>query len=85
MRKLRNEDYGGKGRFSGKLKVLNRYGEEIPLHLSAALVYRDGKEVASLGIFTDLRPKLEMEKRLQETQLQLLQSEKLISLGEMAA
>ena len=85
MKKLRSEDYGGKGRFSGELKVLNRYGEEIPIHLSAALVYRDGKEVASLGIFTDLRPRLEMEKRLQETQLQLLQSEKLRSLGEMAA
>jgi len=81
MRKLRSSG----GRYSGEFEALDRYGQKIPVHLSAALVYRDGKEVASLGIFTDLRPKLEMERRLRETQLQLLQLEKLRSLGEMAA
>lgn len=85
MKKLRSPDFGGPGRFSGELVVLDSKGNEIPIHLSAALVYRDGEEVASVGIFTDLRPRLEMERKLQETQLQLLQSEKLRSLGEMAA
>ena len=86
MRKLRGPDYGGVGKFTGsEFKVVNKDGEEIPIHLSAAIVYRDGREVATVGIFTDLRPKLSMERKLQETQLQLLQSEKLRSLGEMAA
>jgi len=84
-RKLLSRDCGGPGRFSGELTVVDSQGREIPIHLSAAIVYRDGQEVASVGIFTDLRPKLEMEQRLRETQLQLLQSEKLRSLGEMAA
>ncbi|RLA78585.1 MAG: PAS domain-containing sensor histidine kinase, partial [Deltaproteobacteria bacterium] len=86
MKKLRSPDYGGVGKFTGsEFRVVNRWGEEIPIHLSAAMVYRDGKEVATVGIFTDLRPKLAMERKLQETQMQLLQSEKLRSLGEMAA
>ncbi len=86
MRMLRSPDYGGVGKFTGtQFNVVNKQGEVIPIHLSAAIIYEDGREVASVGIFTDLRPRLAMEKKLQETQLQLLQSEKLRSLGEMAA
>jgi len=44
-----------------------------------------GKEVASAGIFTDLRPRLRMEKKLQETHVQLVSSEKMASLGKLAA
>ncbi|RLB07845.1 MAG: hypothetical protein DRG50_01645 [Deltaproteobacteria bacterium] len=86
MRMLRSPDYGGVGKFTGtQFNVVSKQGEVIPIHLSAAIIYEDGREVASVGIFTDLRPRLAMEKKLQETQLQLLQSEKLRSLGEMAA
>jgi len=86
MKKLRSPDYGGIGRVTGsEFKVVDKWGKEIPIHLSAALVYQDGREVASVGIFTDLRPRLVMERKLQETHLQLIQLEKLRSLGEMAA
>jgi PAS domain S-box-containing protein len=86
MKKLRSPDYGGIGRFTGSdFKVVDKRGKEIPIYLSAALVYQDEQEVASIGIFTDLRPRLVMEQKLQETHLQLVQLEKLRSLGEMAA
>jgi PAS domain S-box-containing protein len=86
MSKLRSPEYGGVGKFTGsQFNVMNKDGGIIPIHLSAAIVYEDGKEAATVGIFTDLRPQRSMEKKLQETQLQLLQSEKLRSLGEMAA
>ena len=86
MKKLRSPDYGGEGKFTGsEFKVVDRRGKEIPIHLSTAIVYQDGQEVASIGIFTDLRPRLVMEQELQETHLQLIQLEKLRSLGEMAA
>ena len=86
MKKLRSADYGGIGRFTGsEFKVVDKWGKEIPIHLSASIVYREGQEVASVGIFTDLRPRLVMEQKLQETHLQLIQLEKLRSLGEMAA
>jgi PAS domain S-box-containing protein len=86
MKKLRSPDYGGIGKFTGsEFKIVEKRGKEIPIHLSAAIVYQDGQEVASVGIFTDLRPRLVMEQKLQETHLQLVQLEKLRSLGEMAA
>ena len=87
MKKLRSPEFGGVGKLTPiQLTVLNKAKEPIPIQLSAALVYdRTGKEIASVGIFTDLRPRLNMEKKLQETHLQLVSSEKMASLGKLAA
>jgi two-component system NtrC family sensor kinase len=87
MRKLRSTEYGGVAKLlPTQFNVVNKAGEEIPIHLSAALIYDgSGNEVASVGIFTDLRPRIVMEKKLQETHLQLVSSEKLASLGKLAA
>jgi len=87
MKKLRSPEYGGVGKLNSiQFNVVNKAGEEIPFQLSAALIY-DGKgqEIASVGIFTDLRSRMRMEKKLQETHLQLVSSEKLASLGKLAA
>ena len=86
MRKLRSAKFGG----TGKLETIQSFlvgkdGEHIPINISAAIVYEEGKEVASIGIFTDLREKLRMERNLQDAQIQLLQSEKMSSLGKLAA
>jgi len=87
MKKLRSPEYGGVGKFiPTQLKVVNKFGEEIHVQISAALIYNGaGQEVASVGIFTDLRSRLLMEKKLQETHLQLVSSEKMASLGKLAA
>jgi len=87
MVKLRSPEYGGIGKFiPTQLNVLNKFGEEIHVQLSAALIYDGkGKEIASVGIFTDLRSRLMMEKKLQDTHLQLVSSEKMASLGKLAA
>ena len=87
MKKLRSPEYGGAGKFiPSQLNVVNKFGEEIHVQLSAALIYNGkGQEIASVGIFTDLRPRLNMEKKLQETHLQLVGSEKMASLGKLAA
>ncbi|MGZ3538203.1 MAG: PAS domain-containing sensor histidine kinase, partial [Thermodesulfobacteriota bacterium] len=87
MGKLRSPEYGGIGKFiPTQLNVLNKFGEEIHVQLSAALIYDGkGKEIASVGIFTDLRSRLMMEKKLQDTHLQLVSSEKMASLGKLAA
>ncbi len=87
MKKLRSLEYGGVGKLTPtQFNVLNKAGEEIPIQLSATLIYDGmGKEVASVGIFTDLRPRLMMEKKLQETHVQLISSEKMASLGKLAA
>jgi PAS domain S-box-containing protein len=86
MGKLRSDDYGGKGKLENyMLTMYGKHNEEIPVSLSASIVYEGQKELASLGIFTDLREKIKIEKELQDTQVRLLQSEKMASLGSLAA
>ena len=86
MSKLRSDDYGGKGKLENyMLTMYGKHREEIPVSLSASIVYEGDKELASLGIFTDLREKIKIEKELQDTQVRLLQSEKMASLGSLAA
>jgi len=61
-------------------------GEIVEGNLSIAIIY-DGKgdELASVGIFVDLKKRLEMERRLRQTQEQLLQSEKLAAMGRLTS
>ena len=86
MRKLRSDEYGGKGKLkSYQVDLLNIDGEEIPISLNAAIVYEGDREVATIGFFHDMRETLKMRKELEKTQIQLLQAEKMSSLGKLAA
>ena len=56
MKKLRSEDYGGKGKLKSlQIEVLRKNGEPVPISLNAAIVYEGDKEVASIGFFHDLK------------------------------
>lgn len=82
MRQLKD----GEGKLrSLKTTILNAQGEAIPVELTASIIYEDGEEVATVGIYTDLREKLEVENKLKQTRAQLAQSEKMASLGQLAA
>jgi len=86
MQNLRSEDYGGKGKLrSYQADVISKDGVIIPISLNAAIVYENGQEAATIGFFHDLREQLRMKEELEKTQLQLLQSEKMASLGKLAA
>lgn len=86
MKKLRSGGHGGKGKLENyMLTIRGKDNEEIPVSLSASLVCEGDRELASVGIFTDLREKMEIEKALHESQVRLLQSEKMASLGSLAA
>jgi len=87
MKMLRSPEYGGVGKLTPtQFNVINKAGEEIPIQLSAALIYDGtGNEIASVGIFTDLRPRLETEKKLRETEQILLRSEKLAAMGRLTS
>ena len=83
---LRSEDCGGKGKLrSYQVDVISKDGVIIPISLNAAIVYENGHEAATIGFFHDLREQLQMKEELEKTQLQLLQSEKMASLGKLAA
>jgi two-component system NtrC family sensor kinase len=87
MQKVRSPDHGEVGKLDFLRIVLrNKWGEWIDGDLSASLIYDDrGNEIGSIGIFKDLRERLKMEEKLRETQLQLLQSEKLAAMGRLTS
>jgi PAS domain S-box-containing protein len=86
MKMLRSEDHGGSGKLrSYQVEVLHKNGERIPINLNAAIVYDGEREVATIGFFHDMREINRMRAELEKTQLQLLQSEKMASLGKLAA
>ena len=87
MQRLRSDKYGGVGRLSSYPMVYVRHdGEVVEGNLSAAIIYdANGKEIASVGSFVDLRDRLEMERALRVTQEQLLQSEKLAAMGRLTS
>jgi two-component system NtrC family sensor kinase len=87
MQMLRRDEYGGSGRLTSYPMVyVRRDGEVVEGNLSAAIIYdANGKEIASVGSFVDLRDRLEMERALRDTQEQLLQSEKLAAMGRLTS
>jgi len=86
MRRLRSPDYGPVDRLhSMQLTFYNKKGEEVPVSFSAALIREGDREVASVGIFSDLREHLKIRRELEESQAQLVQADKIASLGRLAA
>ncbi|MDY6825482.1 MAG: ATP-binding protein [Thermodesulfobacteriota bacterium] len=86
MKKLRSKDYGGKGKLkSYQVNTLRKDGGTVPISLNAAIVYEGDKETASIGFFHDMTEELQMRADLEKTQTQLLQAEKMSSLGKLAA
>ena len=60
-------DHGGAGVLEGfEMEIITRQGRTVPIRLSATLIYKDGREIGSVGFFHDLTMKTEMEARLLE-------------------
>ncbi len=86
MKKLRDKTIGEAGKLpSTQVNIINKNGEQIPVEMTSAIIYEEGREAATAAIFNDLREKLAVQKKLEETEGQLFQSEKLASLGRLAA
>lgn len=86
MRKMRSDQHGPVGKLNPtSMSIRTKSGEEIPVTLTASIITINEKEVGSVGVFTDMREILQMRKDLEEAHLQLVQSEKIASVGKMAA
>jgi PAS domain S-box-containing protein len=86
MRMLKNQAYGGVGKLATRqIVILDSTGEEIPVELTASILYEDDEEIATMGIYNDLRDKLSAEAKLKTIMVQLSQSEKMASMGRLAA
>ena len=86
MKMLRSNEHGGKGKLvNTEVEILNAKGDSIPGEIAASILYEEGKEIGSMGIYTDCSKRVEMENRLKVIQNNLAQSEKLASIGRLAA
>jgi len=86
MKKLRSSSYGGKGKLSStEVNIITASGNKVPVRMTAAIIYEDGKEVGSMGVYDDLRERLEVQKKLKDVEMRALHSEKMASLGQLAA
>jgi len=86
MRKLRDESIGGRGKLPiTNVKILTHNKEEVPVEMTAAIIYEGEREAATAAIFNDLREKQAVAKKLEEAEEQLAHSEKLASIGRLAA
>ncbi len=85
MRMLRSEGYGGIGRLEQvRREVLVNTGEMVPVNMTAAIIYQAGREVATVGIFSDLRDRIRIEQRLLVAQEQLKDQEQRSLLAGLA-
>ena len=86
MRLIRSAEHGGGGRLEPvRRHLITADGQQVPVQISAALVLDDeGREIATVGIFSDLRERLHMEQRLASAQEKLAVSEKQVVAMELA-
>ena len=87
MEKLKSPDFGGVGKLTS-FPIIHRRndGELIEGDISASIIYdEEGNEIASVGIFKDLRERLKIERELQKMREALLQSEKLAAMGRLTS
>ncbi len=62
---LYGPEYGGSGRLDGyEVVVRGSGGRQVPIRLSAALLFQDGEEVGSVGFFHDLTERKLIEEEL---------------------
>lgn len=87
IKMMRAPEYGGPGKLrSYPIVPVRRDGAIVEGNLSAVIIQdAQGNEMAQVGIFVDLKERLEMEAKLRNTQEQLLQSEKLAAMGMLTS
>ncbi|MEJ2656268.1 MAG: PAS domain S-box protein, partial [Desulfobacterales bacterium] len=86
MKKMRSENFGGRGKLIAmRVEVVNATGETIPAEMTGTIIYEGEEEVATTGIFYDLREKIAGEKKLKEALIRINRSEKMAALGQLAA
>jgi PAS domain S-box-containing protein len=86
MRRIRSNEYGPPGKLNTtRVKFIRKTGEEVPVNFSAAVIKEGGRELGSVGIFSDLREHERLRRELEEAQRQVVQAGKIASLGRLAA
>ncbi|MGD8549063.1 MAG: PAS domain S-box protein, partial [Desulfobacterales bacterium] len=65
-RMIYGPENGGPGRLLNyKVEIVDKYGQIVPILLSATLLYEEGQEVATVGYFKDMREVKRLQQELQ--------------------
>lgn len=77
MARLRSGEHGGPGRLAqSRYEIVSHTGERIPVNMTASIIMDGTHEVGTVGLFTDLRDRLNLERKLTDVEARLLESEK---------
>jgi PAS domain S-box-containing protein len=86
MRRMRSSEHGPPGKLNPiRLTFTRKDGHEVPVSFSAAIITEGGEEIASVGIFSDRTERVRLQRELEDAQRQVVQAEKIASLGRLAA
>jgi PAS domain S-box-containing protein len=86
MRRMRSPEHGPPGKLNPvRLTFTRKNGREVPVSFSAAVITEGGEEIASVGIFSDRTERVRLQRELEDAQRQVVQAEKIASLGRLAA
>jgi two-component system NtrC family sensor kinase len=86
IKRMRSAHFGGRGKLlRHELIVKHKNGHDIPVSFSGGIIYDNDQEIATFGLFTDLRAMQQIEEDLEQSHQMLMQSEKMAGLGRLAA
>lgn len=86
MRRLRDPQRDGVGKLRNSNEFLrDRHDRDIPVMLSASIIYDDTmQEAGSVGVFTDIRRRIQLERDLQRAEADLEASRERAVMAELA-
>jgi PAS domain S-box-containing protein len=85
MKMLRSDSAGGRGRLEQtRREVITQRGDLVPVNMTASIIYDGDREVATVGIFSDLRDRIRIEQRLLQAQEQIERQERQAMVAELA-
>lgn len=67
-----------------RVELVAASGTHIPVDIAAAILHAHGDEIGSVGVFTDLRERLQIEEQLQQVTEDLEQSRQRVMMAELA-
>ncbi len=86
---MRSAEHGGPGRLAlTRQEIVTKSGERVPVNMTGSILYEGNREVATVGILTDLRDRVQLERKLSDATLRLERSERsaeMIALAGTAA
>jgi len=69
---------------AGRQDLVTKSGARVPVSLTASLICEGREEIATVGIFSDLRDRMQLERKLSDFENRLEQSEKTSVIVELA-